>query len=83
MIDSRKYILIFLQLEQAKMRKWMAKMQGENWDDLRIVLSVARAQSFAGAARRLGVNESTVARRIGQAEERLRARLYSPKGRKY
>ena len=51
-------------------------MQGENWDDLRIVLSVARAASFAGAARRLGVNESTVARRIIQAEERLRARLF-------
>jgi DNA-binding transcriptional LysR family regulator len=51
-------------------------MQGKNWDDLRIVLSVARARSFAGAARRLGVNESTVARRILQAEERLRARLF-------
>jgi DNA-binding transcriptional LysR family regulator len=76
MIDNRKCIPIFSQFEQAKMRKWMAKMQGENWDDLRIVLSVARAQSFAGAARRLGVNESTVARRIGQAEERLRARLF-------
>jgi len=54
----------------------MAQMQGENWDDLRIVLSVARARSFAGAARRLGVNESTVARRIAQAERRLRARLF-------
>lgn len=51
-------------------------MRGENWDDLRIVLSVARARSFAGAARQLGVNESTIARRIAQAERRLRARLF-------
>lgn len=51
-------------------------MQDQNWDDLRIVLSVARAASFAGAARRLGVNESTVARRITQAEKRLRTRLF-------
>jgi len=51
-------------------------MQDENWDDYRIVLSVARTQSFAGAAKRLGVNESTVARRIAGAEKRLRARLF-------
>jgi DNA-binding transcriptional LysR family regulator len=51
-------------------------MQDMNWDDLRIVLSVARTRSFAGAARRLGVNESTVARRIARAEKRLQARLF-------
>lgn len=51
-------------------------MQDMNWDDLRIVLSVARTRSFAGAARRLGVNESTASRRIARTEERLRARLF-------
>lgn len=51
-------------------------MQDRNWDDLRFVLGVARARSFSGAARQLGVNESTVARRIAQAERRLRARLF-------
>lgn len=51
-------------------------MRDENWDDLRIVLSVARTDSFAGAARRLGVNESTVARRLQQAENRLGAQLF-------
>lgn len=51
-------------------------MRDENWDDLRIVLSVARTDSFAGAARRLGVNESTVARRLRQAENRLGAQLF-------
>jgi len=51
-------------------------MRDENWDDLRIVLNIARTDSFAGAARRLGVNESTVARRLRQAENRLGAQLF-------
>jgi len=51
-------------------------MRDENWDDLRIVLNIARADSFARAARRLGVNESTVARRLRQAEKRLGAQLF-------
>lgn len=51
-------------------------MQDMNWDDLRFVLAVARTGSLAGAGRRLGVNESTVARRIAKAETRLRARLF-------
>ena len=38
-------------------------MQGLDWNDLRFVLAVARAQSLAGAARQLGVNETTIARR--------------------
>lgn len=51
-------------------------MQDLNWNDLRFVLAVARSQSLAGAARRLGVNESTVGRRIAEAEQRLGARLF-------
>ncbi len=51
-------------------------MRDQNWDDLRFVLGAARTGSYAGAARRLGVNESTVTRRIAQAERRLRARLF-------
>ena len=47
-----------------------------NWNDLRFVLALARSQSLAGAARRLGVNETTVARRVAQAEQRLSARLF-------
>ena len=34
-----------------------------NWDDLRFLLALTRSGSLAGAAKRLGVNESTVARR--------------------
>jgi DNA-binding transcriptional LysR family regulator len=51
-------------------------MQRLNWNDLRFVLAVARTRSLAGAARRLGVNDTTVARRIAQAEQRLGARLF-------
>lgn len=51
-------------------------MQDLNWNDLRFILAVARNQSLAGAARRLGVNESTVGRRIAEAEQRLGARLF-------
>lgn len=48
----------------------------ENWDDLRIFLAVARAGSLSGAARSLGVNHSTVFRRIGAFERALDVRLF-------
>ncbi|MCF3595020.1 LysR family transcriptional regulator [Rhodobacteraceae bacterium LMO-12] len=47
-----------------------------NWDDLRVFLAVARAGSLSGAARRLGVNHSTVFRRIAGLEETLGVRLF-------
>lgn len=51
-------------------------MQDVRWDDLRFFLAVARVGVLAAAARRLHVNESTVARRIARAEESLGARLF-------
>ncbi|MEE8350700.1 MAG: LysR family transcriptional regulator [Rhodospirillales bacterium] len=47
-----------------------------NWDDLKYFLAVARAGSLSGAARTLGVNHSTVFRRIQEFEERLGVRLF-------
>ncbi len=47
-----------------------------NWDDLRVFLAVARAGSLSGAARSLGVNHSTVFRRIAGLEETLGVRLF-------
>jgi DNA-binding transcriptional LysR family regulator len=47
-----------------------------SWDDLRYVLAVARHSSLSGAARALGVNHSTVFRRIGAIEDRLKVRLF-------
>lgn len=46
------------------------------WDDLRYVLAVANAGSLAGAARKLGVNHTTVLRRIGVFEKELGLRLF-------
>lgn len=48
----------------------------ENWDELRVFLAVARAGSLSGAARALGVNHSTVFRRIGGFERALAVRLF-------
>ena len=47
-----------------------------NWDDLRYVLAVATQGSAAAAARALGVNHSTVVRRIRAFEERIDLRLF-------
>ncbi|QCK88821.1 LysR family transcriptional regulator [Phreatobacter aquaticus] len=47
-----------------------------SWDDYRTVLAVSLARSLGGAAEMLGVNQSTVFRRLGAMEERLGARLF-------
>lgn len=46
------------------------------WDDLRIFLEIARTGSLSGAARALGVNHSTVFRRINAFEDKLGVRLF-------
>lgn len=47
-----------------------------NWDDLRYFLAVAETETLAGAARRLGVNHSTVFRRINRFEQDVGAVLF-------
>jgi molybdate transport repressor ModE-like protein len=47
-----------------------------DWDDVRYFLAVARGGSVRAAAKRLGVNHSTVLRRIAQLEERLGAQMF-------
>jgi DNA-binding transcriptional LysR family regulator len=47
-----------------------------NWDDFRLVKSVADARSLVGAAEALGLNHSTVFRRLGAVETSLGARLF-------
>lgn len=48
----------------------------QDWNDLRLFLAVARAGTLSGAARALGINHSTVFRRITAFEERLGVRLF-------
>lgn len=47
-----------------------------DWTDLRFFAAVSRAGSLAGAARALGVNHSTVFRRINSLESTLGLRLF-------
>ncbi len=47
-----------------------------DWDDVRYFLAVARGGSVRAAAARLGVNHSTVLRRVAELETRLGARLF-------
>lgn len=46
-----------------------------DWDDLRLFLALAKAGSFLAAARGLGIDHATVARRISGLEAALGARL--------
>jgi len=46
------------------------------WNDLHVVLAVCREGTLSGAARVLGVNHSTVFRRIGAIEQKLDVRLF-------
>jgi len=47
-----------------------------DWDDVRYFLAVARGGSVRAAAERLGVNHSTVLRRIAQLDERLGVHMF-------
>ena len=47
----------------------------ENWDDVRVFLAVARYGGLASAATSLGINHSTVARRLSGLEKGLRTKL--------
>jgi DNA-binding transcriptional LysR family regulator len=61
-----------------------ATMQdGGDWNDLRSFLAIARQGSLQGAARTLGVNHSTVFRRLNALEARLGARLFDRSARGY
>ena len=47
-----------------------------NWDDLRIMLAIARTGSLSGAARNLKVDQSTVGRRLTSLETQVGVRLF-------
>ena len=49
---------------------------GLSWDEFRLVKSIAEARSLVGAAERLGVNHSTVFRRLAAVESAVGARLF-------
>jgi DNA-binding transcriptional LysR family regulator len=51
-------------------------MHNTNWDDMRFFLALCREGSVTGAGRSLGVNHTTVARRINALEDSLGTRLF-------
>lgn len=53
-----------------------------NWDDLKHLVALSRAGSLSAAARRLGAEHTTVARRIASLEEELSVRIFErlPRG---
>ncbi|RCW86699.1 LysR family transcriptional regulator [Paracoccus lutimaris] len=53
-----------------------------DWDDMRIFLAVARADSLSAAGRRLGIDASTVGRRVARLEQALGTALFvkTPQG---
>lgn len=48
-----------------------------DWDDLRVFLAVARAESLSGAGKVLRVDPATVGRRIARLEEAMGGRLFA------
>jgi molybdate transport repressor ModE-like protein len=50
-----------------------------NWDDMKLFLAVARCGSISGGAKQLGVQHSTVSRRLRAMEEQLGTRLVERK----
>ena len=48
-----------------------------DWDDMRVFLAVARAESLSGAGRVLRIDPATVGRRVARLEEAVGARLFA------
>lgn len=55
---------------------WVAKMHSWNWDDLRFVLCLAEQKTLVGAARVIGVNHTTVLRRVAAFEKENGVRIF-------
>ena len=47
-----------------------------DWDEFRLVKAIADARSLVGAAEALGLNHSTIFRRLGAIETAIGARLF-------
>lgn len=58
-----------------KCRVSVQKCTAMEWDDLRYLLALSRAGSFSEASRQLGVNHTTVSRRIHALERSIRSKL--------
>lgn len=63
--------------DRVGVRKMVSDPIGRlSWDDLRIIRAIGKSGALAPAAKALGVNSSTVARRLAQVEEILGVTLF-------
>ena len=53
------------------------RMDGLSWSDLELLLIVAREGTLTGAAKRLGVEQSTISRRLAALEQRAGSPLFA------
>jgi DNA-binding transcriptional LysR family regulator len=60
-----------------------AESEGPDWNDLKVLLALARGGSVAGAARAMGVDQSTVSRRLAALEQSLGCPLLVRGGREF
>jgi DNA-binding transcriptional LysR family regulator len=60
----------------SKLQHGHATMQPMNWDDVQTFLAIARSGSFARAGHALGVNATTVGRRLATLEASLEVGLF-------
>ena len=58
------------------MQKSTGQSNALDWDDIRYFVELARQGKLSATARVLGVEHSTVARRIGMLETRVGVRLF-------
>jgi DNA-binding transcriptional LysR family regulator len=56
--------------------EYAARSPMEDWNDLRLLLAVTRTRSIVGAAKTLGIDHSTVFRRLNALEKKLGVRLF-------
>jgi DNA-binding transcriptional LysR family regulator len=54
----------------------MKDREALRWDDVRVFLAIRRQKTLAGAARDLGIDQTTVGRRLASLEASLDARLF-------
>lgn len=69
-------MIIFARQFNIFAKKYCMKAQPIEWSDIPYLLAVCEAGSLSAAARALGVNHSTVFRRIEGVESRLGVRLF-------
>ncbi len=69
-------------MQPEKLHILHAEMEELNWNDLRYFLAAFEQRSISGAAKALGVQQSTMSRRLAALEESLGASLFyrSPTG---